>query len=114
MFARALELTTRPGKLREVVRTLREGVMPTLNAQPGFVEHFILASDAEPDRVVVLTLWTHHEHAEWFYRRHYSKMRRKLEPLLEFEPLIRTFNVENGQAPAGRTSRAAGTRAQPA
>jgi quinol monooxygenase YgiN len=114
VFARALELTTRPGKLREVVRTLREGVMPTLNAQPGFVEHFILASDAEPDRIVVLTLWTHHEHAEWFYRRHYSRMRGKLEPLLEFEPLIRTFNVENGQPQAGRVSRPVGTRARSA
>jgi heme-degrading monooxygenase HmoA len=85
-----------------------------LNTQPGFLEHFILASDAEPDRVVVLTLWTHHEHADWFYRRHYSKMRRMLEPLLEFEPVIRTFNVENGQAQAGRPSRPVSTRARPA
>jgi heme-degrading monooxygenase HmoA len=114
VFARALELTSRPGKLREVIRTLRERVMPTLNAQPGYLEHFILASDAEPDRVVVLTLWTHHEHAEWFYRRHYGKMRRTLEPLLEFEPVIRTFNVEKGQAPAGRPSRPAGTQARSA
>ena len=111
MFARALELTTRPGKLREVIRTLREALMPMLDAQPGFVEEFILASDAEPDRVVFLTLWTHHQRAEWFYRHHYSKIRRKLEPLLEFEPVIRTFSVENGQAPAQRVSR---PRARPA
>ncbi|HLX74497.1 MAG TPA: antibiotic biosynthesis monooxygenase family protein, partial [Terriglobales bacterium] len=75
MFARALELTTRPGKLREVIRTLRETVIPILQAQPGFVEDFLLASDAEPDRIVVLTLWTRREHAEWFQRRHYSKIR---------------------------------------
>ncbi len=114
MFARALEMTTRPGKLREVVRTLRDGVTSTLSAQPGFLEEFILASDAEPDRVVFLTLWTRHEHAEWFYRRHYRKMWRELGPLLEFEPVIRTFNVENGQAPAGRSGRPAGTRARSA
>lgn len=105
MFARALELTTRPGKLREVIRTLRETVIPILQAQPGFVEDFLLAADAEPDRIVILTLWTRHEHADWFHRRHYSKLRQKLEPLLEFEPVIRTFNVENGQAPAGRDAR---------
>lgn len=114
MFARALEMTTRPGKLREVVRTLRDGVTSTLSAQPGFLEEFILASDAEPDRVVFLTLWTRREHAEWFYRHHYRKMWGKLEPLLEFEPVIRTFNVENGQAPAGRGVRPAGTRARSA
>ena len=96
MFARALELTTRPGKLREVIRTLRERVMPVLRAQPGFVEEFILASDSEPDRLVVLSLWIRHEHAERFHRRHYSKFRRALEPLLEFEPVIRTFTVEKG------------------
>jgi heme-degrading monooxygenase HmoA len=99
VFARALELTTRPGKLREVVRTLREKVVPMLSTQPGFVEEFILASDAEPDRVVVLTLWTRHEHAEWFHRHHYGKIRQALEPLLEFDPVIRTFNVENGPSP---------------
>jgi heme-degrading monooxygenase HmoA len=105
VFARALELTTRPGKLREVIRVLRGRVVPMLSAQPGFVEEFILASDAEPDRVVVLTLWTRHEHAEWSHRRHHSKIRQALEPLLEFEPVIRTFNVENGEAASGQTGR---------
>lgn len=100
MFARALELTTRPGKLREVIRVLRENVMPIMQAQPGFVEDYLLASDAEPDRVVVLALWTRHQHAEWFHHRHYGKIRRKLEPLLEFEPVIRTFNVENEEQSA--------------
>jgi quinol monooxygenase YgiN len=97
VFARALELTTRPGKVREVIRTLREQVIPMLSTQPGFVEQMILSSDAEPDRVLALTLWTRHEHADWFYRHHYVRVRRALEPLLEFEPVIRTFNVEDGR-----------------
>lgn len=105
MFAHALELTTRPGKLREVIRILREAVMPMLREQPGFVEEFILASDAEPDRLLALTLWTRHEHADWVHRHHSSKIRHTLEPLLEFEPVIRTFNVENGRAPASCLSR---------
>ena len=98
MFARALELTTRPGKLREVIRTLRQQIIPRLSAQPGFVDEFLLASDAEPDRVVLLTLWTRHEHADWSHRHHSSQFRQMLEPLLEFEPIIRTFNVEPGDA----------------
>ncbi len=105
-FARALELTTRPGKLREVIRTLGEQGM-VWRTQPGFIKEFILSSDAEPDRVVVLTLWTRHEHAEWFHRHHYSRIRHTLEPLLEFEPVIRTFIVENGHpplAPVGGTA----------
>jgi heme-degrading monooxygenase HmoA len=105
VFARALELTTQPGKLREVIRTLRSKVTPTLSAQPGFVQEFILSSDAEPDRVLLLTLWTRHEHAEWYHRHQYSKMRRALEPLLEFEPVIRTFNVEDGQTGAAAVRR---------
>lgn len=96
MFARALELTTRPGKLRDVIRTLRQQIIPRLSEQPGFVDEFVLASDAEPDRVVLLTLWTRHEHADWGHRHHSTQIRQMLEPLLEFEPIIRTFNVENG------------------
>lgn len=98
VFARAMELTTRPGKLREVLRTLRGSVIPILQAQPGFVNDFLLTAEAEPDRIVILTLWTRPEQAEWFQRRHYSKLRQKLEPLLEFEPVIRTYIVEKGQA----------------
>ena len=105
MFARVLELTSRPGKQREVVRTLRKRVVPELSQQPGFIEQFILASDAEPDRILAISLWTRHEHAEWFQRHHYSRMRRLLEPLLEFEPVTRTFNVEDGR-PAARSVRA--------
>ena len=105
MFAHALELTTRPGKLREVIRILRESVIPMLRDQPGFVQELILAADAEPDRVLALTVWTRHEHADWVHRHHSSKIRRTLEPFLEFEPVIRTFNVENGQPPAARVIR---------
>lgn len=112
MYAHALELTTRPGKLREVIRILREAVIPMLRDQPGFVQELILASDAEPDRVLALTLWTRREHAEWVHRHHSSKIRHTLEPLLEFEPVIRTFNVENGQAPAGRVGRPAAARSR--
>lgn len=115
MFARALELTTRPGKLREVIKILRSRMLPMLRAQPGFVDEFILAPDAEPDRVVMLSLWTRHQHAEWFHRHHYGKIREELEPLLEFEPVIRTFNVENDPGVTEQPVQATlGTRVRPA
>ena len=88
--------------MREVIRALREKVTPVLRAQPGFVEQFVLSSDSEPDRVLAVTLWSRREHAEWFHRHHYSAIRQTLEPLLEFEPVIRTFNVEDGRPPASR------------
>jgi len=50
MFARMVDLVSRPGKGRTLNETLQNRLMPILRVQPGFVDEIVLESDAEPNR----------------------------------------------------------------
>jgi hypothetical protein len=43
MFTRIVELTSKPGKAKELSNTITEKVVPILKKQPGFVDERSLA-----------------------------------------------------------------------
>jgi hypothetical protein len=45
MFTRIVELTTKPGKNRELSDTIDDKVLPILKKQKGFVDETVLISD---------------------------------------------------------------------
>jgi len=93
MFTRAVELSSKSGKSNELANTINEKVVPILKKQRGFVDEFILVSDAERDRVLALSFWNTREDAEQYHREQYPKIQETLKPLLDVEPAIRTFEV---------------------
>ena len=56
MRARVVTLRVREGKLDEVVRVIREGVVPDVATQPGFL-YFVLTSDRETGKAVGTSYW---------------------------------------------------------
>jgi heme-degrading monooxygenase HmoA len=93
MFTRIVELTTKPGKNRELPDTANDKVLPILKKQKGFVDEMVLVSDKEDNRVLGLSFWNTKEDAEQYHRAEYPKVQEILRPLLEAEPVIRTFEV---------------------
>ena len=93
MFTRVVELTSKSDKAKELSNTITEKVVPILKKQPGFVDETILVSDIEPNRVLGLSFWNSKEDAERYHREQYPKIHEMLKPLLESEPVIRTFDV---------------------
>jgi heme-degrading monooxygenase HmoA len=93
MFTRVVELTTKPGKNRELPDTVNDKVLPILKKQKGFVDEMVLVSDKEGNRVLGLSFWNTKEDAEQYHRAEYSKVQEILRPLLDAEPVIRTFEV---------------------
>jgi len=93
MYTRVVELTTKPGKAREVSETINDKVLPILKKQVGFVDEAVLVSDTESTRVLGLSFWNKKEDAERYHREQYPKINEILKPLLETEPVIRTFDV---------------------
>src|SRR5213592_112694 len=57
MFTRAVELTSKSGKSRDLSNAINEQVVPILKKQAGFVDEIVLVSDAERDRVLALSFW---------------------------------------------------------
>jgi quinol monooxygenase YgiN len=93
MYTRIVELTTKPGKARELSETINDKVLPILKKQAGFVDETVLVSDTESSRVLGLSFWNKREDAERYHREQYPKITEILKPLLEAEPVIRTFDV---------------------
>src|SRR5438309_10536556 len=102
MFTRAVELTSKPGKSKELAKAINERAVPILKKQQGFVDEIVLVSDAEPDHVLALSFWNKRGDAEHYHREQYPKIPEPLQHLLDAEPLIRTFDV-----PSSSTHRAA-------
>jgi heme-degrading monooxygenase HmoA len=93
MFTRIVELTTKPGKNKQLSDTINDKVLPILKKQKGFVDETVLISDKDDNRVLGLSFWNTKEDAEQYHRAEYPKVQETLRPLLEAEPVIRTFDV---------------------
>jgi quinol monooxygenase YgiN len=93
MYTRVVEFTSKSGKAKELSNTINEKAVPILKKQNGFVDEIVLVSDAEQDRVLGLSFWNARDDAERYHREQYPKIHEMLKPLLETEPVIRTFDV---------------------
>ena len=110
MFTRVVELTTKPGKNRQLADTIDEKVLPILKKQKGFVDETVFVSDNEDNRVLALGFWNTKEDAEQYQRVEYQKVHETIRHLLESEPVIRTFNVHSSTSHKIAAGKAAGSR----
>ena len=93
MFTRIVELTTKPGKNEQLSATIDDKVLPILKKQKGFVDEMVFVSDKDNNRVLALSFWNTKEEAEQYNRTDYPKVQEAIRPLLDAEPVIRTFDV---------------------
>jgi quinol monooxygenase YgiN len=94
MFTRVVELTSKPGKSKELSNAINGSALPILQKQGGFVDEILLVSNAEPDRVLALSFWKTRDDAERYHREQYKNIAESLRHLLAAEPLIRTFDMQ--------------------
>jgi heme-degrading monooxygenase HmoA len=95
MFARIMDLVSRPGKTRALNEITQSRLFPILRVQPGLVDEIVLESDVEPNRVVILNFWRTREQAERYNRETYPTIKEVLAASLEADPVVRTFTVTN-------------------
>ena len=98
MFTRTVEVTTKPGKAKELSNTINDKVLPILKKQAGFVDETVLVSDTDPDRGLAISFWNTKEDAERYHREQYPVIQQMIRPLLDAEPVLRTFNVDTSTA----------------
>ena len=95
MFTRTVEVTSKPGKARDLTNLINEKVLPILNKQSGFKDETLLVSDTDPNRVVAISFWNSKEDAERYHREQYPVVQQMIRHLLDAEPVVRTFNVDS-------------------
>lgn len=93
MFTRVVEITSKSGKSKELANAIDEKVLPILKKQRGFVDEMVLASDAEPNRILGISFWNTKADAEQYHREQFPKIHDSVQHLLATDPVVRTFDV---------------------
>lgn len=94
MFTRVVEITSKAGKARDLTRTVSDKVLTILKNQPGFLDEITLVSDEDPNRILAISFWKSKEHADTYQRDQFAKVRETISNLIEGNPQVRTFEVE--------------------
>lgn len=90
MFARFLELTVKPGKKPELIKALKNEILPIVSKCEGFVEMIPLDVEAETTRFYVMSLWHEKHDAEQFRDELFPKVQAIYEPFLT-APIVTRF-----------------------
>jgi len=97
MFAHAVEYIPKVQKKDELMKTVRQEVLPILRKQPGFLELLPLIPENENDRYLSVALWTDIGQAEKFVKSDaFTKIEQKLKVFLDTPTsyTIKNFHVE--------------------
>jgi len=108
MVARIAQVTAKPGQASNISQAARERLVPMLKQQAGFIDAVILNSESDPNEFVTITLYKSKEDAEKALQQG-QQLRESIRPLLQGDPVFRTFNVEISTMHNLGITRAAGT-----
>jgi len=82
MFARVCELHIRPEKKMELLRMMRNDILPLFQQYQGFFDLIPLELDTHPRKFFAISLWHHEEDARTYARDSFPMIYDMLEPFL--------------------------------
>jgi heme-degrading monooxygenase HmoA len=94
MFTRVVEVNTKPGKAKEVCKTIQEKALPVLKSQNGFVDELTLVSNTDPNRVLALSFWRTKEDAQQYHNQQFSNITSMIQNHLDGQPQVQTYDLE--------------------
>jgi hypothetical protein len=94
MFARIVEFIPKMEKKEELVKVLRNEVLPILKKQTGFMEILPFFPETKNEKVITVTLWTEKRYAERYEHDAFPKVEEILQPYLTTPITFKTYNVE--------------------
>ena len=94
MFARIVEFIPKLEKKEELVKVLRNEVLPILKKQTGFMEILPFFPETKNEKVITVTLWTEKRYAERYEHDAFPKVEEILQTYLTTPITFKTYNVE--------------------
>jgi heme-degrading monooxygenase HmoA len=82
MFARIVEFVPKYDKKDELIKTMKNEVVPILKKQPGFLEVLPLFPETTNEKAVTITLWMEKRDAERFEKETFPKVENIMKPYL--------------------------------
>ncbi len=97
MFARIVESIPKIEMLEkkdEIVRVLKNQVLPLMRKQPGFLEFLPFTPEIKNERFISVTLWAEKKDAERYERELFPEVQAIMKPYLAVPMTVRNYTVE--------------------
>ena len=94
MFARIVEIAYKPEKKDELIKTVRQEILPFLKTQPGFLELLPFVPEVAAEHMFAITLWADKRDAEKYVAEAFPSVERILKPFATIPVTVRTYTVE--------------------
>lgn len=94
MFIRFLEFTVKPSKKVELLRKIKEEILPILRKYNGFFDLLAWEVETEPTKFFAVSLWYEKKDAEKYEREYFAKVKQIVEPFLNAPVVVRFGPVE--------------------
>ena len=89
-FARTVHFRIKDGKKNEFNRLFENDVLPMLRQQDGFREELTLYN---PERCLGISIWNDENSAKRYHESTYPKVLDALNPVIEGQPKVETYEV---------------------
>jgi heme-degrading monooxygenase HmoA len=94
MFARIVEFVPKFEKKDELVKIVRNEVLPVLKNQPGFLEILPFEPETRTEKMITITLWAEKKDAERYEREALAKVEQIVKPYLNSPITFKYYTVE--------------------
>jgi heme-degrading monooxygenase HmoA len=94
MFARIVEFIPKAEKKEELIKAVRNEVVPVLKKQPGFLEILPFLPESTTEKTMVVSLWAEKRDAERYEREAYPKVAEIVKPYLTTAITFKHYVVE--------------------
>ncbi len=94
MFARFLECQIKPEKKLDLIKMMKDQVLPALKNCHGFVDLIPLEIEAEPTKFYVMSLWHEKRDAETFHTEQFPKMKMMYEQFLTAPIIVKLCYID--------------------
>jgi len=94
MFARIVESVPKLEKKDELIKVMKNEVLPILKKQVGFLEILPFISEMKNEKMVVITLWHEKRDAERYEREVFPRIEEMVRPYLTSPITWKVYKVE--------------------
>ena len=94
MFARIVEIAYKPEMKDELIKTVRQEILPILKKQPAFLELLPFVPEVATEPMFAITLWADQRDAERYVTEAFPRLEQVLKPFVTIPLTVRTYRVE--------------------
>ena len=94
MFARFFEMNIKLDKKAELIKKVKEEILPVLNQYHGFFDLIPLDVETDPTKFYAISLWHERADMDKYTKEHFPKVKAMVEPFVSAPIVVKHCTVD--------------------